>query len=103
MPNPAVFVFIQAGCPACVDYKPKFEHVAAEVAEAARSSGHPPGAPVVGVYDMATPDRRLRKFAESLGVNATPTTVVMTSNGKLKPYVGSLPITQIRALFASAK
>lgn len=94
MPSPAVFVFIQAGCGACVDYKPKFEHVAAQ---------HPPGAPVVGVYDMATPDRHIRKFAESLGISATPTTVVMTSNGKLKSYVGSLPITQIRALFASAR
>jgi thiol-disulfide isomerase/thioredoxin len=92
MPSPAVFVFIQAGCGACEDYKPKFERVAAEHGDV-----------VVGRYDLATQDARVQEFAEKLNVKATPTTVVMTSNGAFHRHVGSLPVAQIKHIFAAAK
>lgn len=91
MSSPAVFVFIQEGCPACTDYEPKFERIAAEHRGV-----------VVGRYDLAMPDPRVQEFAEKLGVKATPTTVVMTSHGTFQRHVGSLPVAQIRALFAAA-
>ena len=94
MPTPAVFVFIQAGCGACMDYEPKFARVAAE---------HPPGAPVVGIYDLADNNARVQEFSEKLGIRATPTTVVMTSSGAFHRHVGSLPVAQIRDIFAKAK
>lgn len=92
MASPAVFTFIQEGCAACHDYMPKFERVALE---------HPDV--VVGRYDLAVEDPRVATFAEALGVKATPTTVVMTSDGKFQRHVGSLPVTQIRQLFAAAR
>ena len=94
MPTPAVFVFIQEGCGACHDYMPKFERVAAEF---------PKDQPPVGRYDLASPDPRVQHFAEKLGIKATPTTVVMTSQGTFQRHVGSLPVAQIRALMAAAK
>lgn len=92
MPRPAVFVFIQQGCPACHDYVPKFDRAAAERPDV-----------VVGRYDLATGGPQVNAFAEKLGVKATPTTVVMTSNGALHKHVGSLPVAQIKALLASAR
>jgi thiol-disulfide isomerase/thioredoxin len=88
---PAVFVFIQEGCPACHDYMPKFDRAAAERPDV-----------VVGRYDLAAPDPRVAEFAEKLGVKATPTTVVMTSRGTFQRHVGSLPVAQIKALLDAA-
>lgn len=91
MPQPAVFVFVAEGCAACHDYWPKFEREAA-------------GAPFpVGVYDLANENPQVQSFAEKLGVRATPTTVVMTSDGKLKKLEGSLPVAQIRTVLAGVR
>jgi hypothetical protein len=92
MPTPAVFVFIQQGCGACHDYMPKFE----------RARFRHPNV-TVGVYDLASNDARIQHFAETLGVRATPTTIVQTSGGTHHRHVGSLPMAQIEQLLGQAK
>ena len=92
MAMPAVFVFIQEGCGACHEYMPTFQHVVAPL------RGRLP----IGVYDIAKPDRRVQRFAESLGVRVTPTTVVMTSSGALRRHEGALSVTALRAALAAA-
>lgn len=92
MATPAVFVFIQAGCPACHDFMPKFERT---------RTRHPQV--TVGVYDISLPDPQVQHFAEALGVRATPTTIVQTSNGAHKRYVGSLPVAQIDEALRAAR
>ena len=94
MATPGVFVFIQEGCGACHDYMPRFDHIAAE---------YPKDEPPVGRYDLAVEDPRVTAFAEAFGIKQTPTTVVMTSHGTFQRHVGSLPVAQIRALFAAAR
>lgn len=89
-----VFVFIQEGCGACHDYMPRFDRVAAE---------YPEDEPPVGRYDLATDDAHIQEFAAKLGISSTPTTVVLTSRGTFQRHVGSLPVAQIRQLFAAAK
>jgi thioredoxin-like negative regulator of GroEL len=90
--TPAVFVFIQKGCAACHDYMPKLERARARHLDV-----------TVGVYDLAANDARVQHFAEALGVRATPTTVVQTSNGTHHRHVGSLPVAQIDQLLRSAR
>ena len=82
---PAVFVFGQAGCPACEEYLPRFKQLAS-------------GSPFpVGVYDLAK-DRKANDFATRMGVSATPTTVVMDRHGRLHKTVGAVTDSAIRAL-----
>ena len=85
-------MFVQQGCGACHDYMPKFE----------RAQQRHPGV-TVGVYDISLNDPRVQHFAEVMGVRATPTTIVQTSNGAHKRYVGSLPAAQIHEVLASAR
>ena len=96
MATPAVFVFIAEGCGACHDYMPKFERYAA----AAKAAGAPFP---IGVYDLAQENPRVQEFAEKLGVRATPTTIVVTSDGKLHRHVGSLPVAQIKSVLSSVR
>ncbi len=92
MPSPAVFLFIQEGCGACHEFRPTFEHVAGPLRATMP----------VGVYDISKPDRRVQRFAESLGVRVTPTTVVMTSGGVLKRHEGALGVTALRQALQAA-
>lgn len=89
--KPAVFVFAQAGCGACEEYVPRFNGVV-------RSAR--PSCPV-GTYDLAK-DRHAQEFANRLGVQATPTTVVMDSHGHLHRFVGALADSAIRQLLKRA-
>lgn len=76
----AIFVFGQAGCSHCSEYIPRFKRLSAPF------RGHVP----IGVYDLAY-DRHAQQFAERLGgIQATPTTVVMTPRGALQRHVGVL-------------
>ena len=87
MASTAVFVFGQAGCPACADYVPRFKRLAA-------SAPFP-----VGVYDLAK-DRHAQGFADKLAIRATPTTVVM-AGGRLRKVEGSVSNTEIVKLLRS--
>lgn len=92
MSRPAIFVFAQHGCGHCEEYVPRFQRLAA-------------GAPfVTNVYDLASDDRA-NDFANKIlpnGVQAVPTTVVMTRSGKLHAHVGALGNAQIRQLLSTA-
>lgn len=89
--KPAVFVFAQAGCGACEDYLPRFNGVV---------QSERPSCPV-GTYDLAK-DAHAQEFANRLGVQATPTTVVMDSRGRLHKFVGALAEGAIRQLLKRA-
>lgn len=89
MSRPAVFVFGQTGCPACEDYIPRFQRLAGGAA-----------CPI-GVYDLAK-DPKANEFATRLGVNATPTTVVMNSRGQLLKKVGAIADREIQKLLRLA-
>ncbi len=89
--NPAVFVFAQSGCGACEDYLPRFDGVVRQ---------ERPSCPV-GKYDLAK-DQHAQEFANRLGVQATPTTVVMDSAGRLHKFVGALADGAIRQLLRRA-
>ncbi len=91
MPAPAIFVFIQEGCPACHEFMPRFEF-------ARRGS---PGT-TVGVYDLAK-DPAAAEFARKLGIRATPTAVVMTSGGRLHRHVGAVSPTECTRMFMEAR
>ena len=87
--HPGVFVFIAEGCPACHEYLPRFKQVAAP----ARARGLP-----IGIYDVAR-DRKAAQFAQRLKIDATPTTIVLTRDGKLRKYIGGISAAEItRAL-----
>ena len=89
--SPAVFVFAQHGCPACENYVPRLQQLAA-------------GAPFpVGVYDLASDDNANNFASKIIGrVTAVPVTVVMSRSGKLRTHVGALGDAQIRQVLASA-
>lgn len=84
----AVFVFGQAGCPACSEYVPRFKRLAAPY-----RNRFP-----IGIYDLARDGQRVNEFASKLGIRATPTTVVMNRRGGLRKLVGALTEAQIREL-----
>lgn len=75
--SPAVFVFAQRGCPACEDYLPRFKQ---------RANGAPYP---IGVYHLGDGGRG-DEMANQLGIKATPTTTVMTRDGRLRNHVGAL-------------
>jgi hypothetical protein len=83
-----VFVFGQAGCPACSEYIPRFKRIAA-----AFRDRFP-----IGIYDLLRDGPKANEFATRLGIRATPTTVVMTSRGSLHKHVGALAESAIREL-----
>jgi thioredoxin-like negative regulator of GroEL len=91
MSPPAVFVFLQDGCPACHEFGPRITRLAHPF----RAQGFP-----VGFYDMAK-DTRAAELGQRLGVNATPTTIVMR-NGQLHKHVGALADTMIAKLLKFA-
>lgn len=88
-PHPVgVFVFGQAGCPACADYIPRFKRVAGPFRERFP----------IGIYDLAKDGPYANEFATKLGIRHTPTTVVMTRRGSLHKHVGPLTESAIREL-----
>jgi len=66
-PPVVVVVFVMSGCPACEEYLPRFQRIAAPYMQA--------GVPVL-VYDAASEDQRIQSLADRWGVEATPTTIV---------------------------
>lgn len=88
--RPAAFVFIQRGCSHCHEYMPRFQRVS-------RGFPHP-----LGVYDLAEGGRG-GELATRLGIQATPTTVVMDSSGHLHKRAGALSDSDLRALLGRAR
>lgn len=86
--RPAVFVFGQTGCPACTEYVPRFKRLA----EPYRRRFP------IGIYDLAKDGQHANEFASRLGINATPTTVVMTSRGTIAKHIGALAESAVKAL-----
>lgn len=90
--NPAVFVFLQEGCPACTEFKPRIMRLAHPY----RSRGYP-----IGFYDLAQRGPATR-LGNGLGIKATPTTVVMDSAGRLQHHVGAITDAVITKLLRHA-
>jgi thioredoxin-like negative regulator of GroEL len=55
----------------------------------------------IGVYDLAK-DPRANEFALRLGIQATPTTVVMDRRGKLHKFVGAIVDSKIIQILKQA-
>jgi len=87
----AVFVFGQAGCPACAVFVPRFKRIAGPYRKRIQ----------IGVYDLARDGRHANDFASKLGIRATPTTVVMNRRGSIHKHVGALGDAQIKQLLDS--
>jgi thioredoxin-like negative regulator of GroEL len=86
-----VFVFAMHGCAACDEYMPRFKQLAG-----AHRSRIP-----IGIYDLAKGGADAA-FANKLGVQATPTTVVMDTRGRLHKFVGNVGNAVIRQLLQRA-
>lgn len=86
--NPAVFLFVLKGCGACEEFLPRFRRVSQPYEQ------HLP----IGVYDMAQ-SQRAEQFGTKLGVNATPTMVLLDRYGRIRRSVGAVDDASIvRAL-----
>jgi len=87
-----VFVFAMHGCSACDEYLPRFKQL----------SGPLRNQMPIGIYDLAKDGLGATNFAGKLGVQATPTTVVMDRRGRLHRYVGAVGNAVIRELLKRA-
>jgi hypothetical protein len=81
-----------AGCPACTEFLPRFGRISAPL----RARGLP-----VHVGDI-TKRGPAQAWAERLKVEATPTTVVLRSDGKSYRRVGAVSDAEIAKLLAAA-
>ena len=97
-----VVVYAMHECPACEHYLPR---LLSEVA-ALQAQGYPfivyeagtalsPNAIPVLVFDAATEDGNVQRFADRFGVTATPTTIIALRNGGGAKYEGALANNQI--------
>lgn len=89
--NPAVFVFAMHGCGACEEYLPRFKELAGPYRRVIP----------IGIYDVQQ-DTKAAHFGDKLGVKATPTTIVMDKQGRLKRFVGALGNAAIKELLKQA-
>ncbi len=85
MQGPAVVLFIQAGCPACHEFLPRFKRVA----EPYRQCG-------VKVYapDLAK-DSRAAEMADKYKIKATPTMLVFSKSGRATKIEGAVDDSRI--------
>lgn len=92
--NAVVILFTMDGCPACADYAPKFDRIAA----AYEASGVP-------VYRYDADDERpdVQHLVKRLNVQATPTTFVLRRGPGEIRQEGDLEEYEIRELFEVAR
>lgn len=90
MPGRRVMVFAQAGCPACTEYMPRIGRLAG----AYRWRG-------LQVQPVDINTKQGRTLAKKLGIDATPTTVVLRGAGSFK-MVGAVGDEQIAQILAAA-
>jgi len=92
-PRVIVAVFVMEGCPACHDYLPRFQQIAAPYAQA--------GVPVM-IYDAASEDQNIQQLADRWGIEATPTTVVALRGPGMMKEVGSMSDADIKRVMDTA-
>lgn len=103
-----VVVFVMPGCPACEDYKPRFEaQVEQWMAHGQplywyKSGAVPPRAIPVLVLNATSDDPSVVGFADQYDIKALPTTLLLTQNAKPVKIEGALDDQQIYELLASA-
>jgi hypothetical protein len=89
MKRPCVIVFLQAGCPACSEFHPRFTRASA----ALRRRGLR-----VHAVDLGAPG--VARAADYFGVRATPTTIGLGRHGNWK-LEGAVGDAEIRSLLAA--
>lgn len=89
-----VVVFVQEGCPACDDFKPRFDRLAERYVRA--------GLPIF-VYNAASDDTALSSWMDQLKVEGTPTLLVL-KRGPSRPLRidGAVPDDEIETALRSA-
>lgn len=85
-----VVVFTIEGCPACIDYKPRFQRVAG------------PYAGCVPIIVADANDPRYTPLADRLGVQEVPATFILRKPSGVIRAVGGLPDAQIDWLMGLA-
>lgn len=86
-----VLVFVQDGCPACDEFTPRI----ARISQPYRARGLPIHlVNMRGVQGVA--------LAEKLRIEASPTTVALNGDRRLKTAVGAVDDREIAALLAAA-
>lgn len=83
-----VVVFSQEGCPACEEYLPRFQRIAATKAVPSR------------IVDVGLPDAEA--ISDNFGVEATPTTMVLKRPVGAIKAEGALSDADIEQLFGIA-
>lgn len=88
-----VVVFVQEGCPACDDFKPRFEKLAARYMRA--------GLPVF-IYNAASDDQALNAWMDQLKVQGTPTMYVLKRGPGMLRLDGAVPDEDIEQALKAA-
>lgn len=104
-----VFVFASPECPACEEYKPRFEAEVdrwagngAPVAFVADGDVVAPGSIAVVLVDVTSEHETVQGLADSFGVHGLPTTIVMTRHGAPIRMEGALEDREIYDLLKAA-
>lgn len=90
--NVVVVVFVMEGCPACTEYLPRFQRVAALY------HAHFP----IYVLDAAADDAEIQRLADRTKVKATPTTLVMQRGPGVYKTEGAVDDADIQGILQSA-
>ena len=86
----AVVVFTIKGCPACAEYKPRFQRLAA------------PYAGCIPIVVVDANDARYSQLADRLGVQEVPATFVLRKPRGIIRVIGGAPDAQINWLLGVA-
>lgn len=103
-----IFVFALPGCGACHDYLPRLEKQVKTFQQhgipLVISTGRPPtkGQIPIIIADASSPDPSIQGLLDQYGIDAMPTTVLVTCNAQAQILVGALDETQIYEVLSSA-
>lgn len=103
-----IFVFALPGCHACHDYLPRLEKQVKTFQQhgipVVIYSGKAPtkGQIPVIIADSSSPDASIQALLDQYGIDAMPTTVLITHNAQPAILVGALDEMQIYELLSSA-
>jgi thiol-disulfide isomerase/thioredoxin len=104
-----IMLFVMASCPACQDYKPRFEKLVkgfkahgVPLVDLRPDQQVPAGSIPIVVIDAASTDPSVIALAEQYGVENLPTTMILVKNGYPTKYEGALSDQEIYDLLVAA-
>lgn len=103
-----ILVLAMPGCPACEDYKPRFEKMVAGFKAYGvpfhyyDNTAPPPGSIPVLIVDATSPDPRIQQFCDGNKIQNMPTTMLFQRYGRPSQLEGALDDQQIFDLLTKA-